>query len=58
MKFMWDGEDYASLEKAESQRAEYEKEAFEVRLVEEDGKVHVYTRRVVTDVEVEGPPPT
>ena len=56
-KFMWDGEDYESLADAKQKQAEYEKDDFETRVVEEDGKVHVYTRRVVTDVQVEGAPP-
>jgi hypothetical protein len=58
MKFMWDGREYDSTEEAQKVRAEYEKERFEVHVVEEDGKIHVYTRRVVAEVVVEGPPPT
>ena len=57
MKFMWDGQDYESIEEAEKVQAQYEKEKFETRIVEEDGKIHVYTRRVVTEVVVEGSPP-
>jgi hypothetical protein len=57
MKFMWDGRDYESGAAAEEVKQEYEKDNFETRIVEEDGKFHVYTRRVVTNVEVEGSPP-
>ena len=57
-KFMWDGREYESAAEAEKAKGEYEKERFETRIVEEDGKIHVYTRRVVTEVKVEGPAPT
>ena len=53
-KFMWDGKDYESPDEAKTKMAEYEKEGFEVRMVEEEDKVHVYTRRVVTEVQVDG----
>ncbi len=56
-KFMWDGREYESSAEAVEAQAEYEKENFETRVVEEDSKVHVYTRRVVTHIEVDGPPP-
>ena len=57
MKFMWDGIDYESADDAKKAQAEYEKENFETRIVEEEDKIHVYTRRVVTEITVEGPPP-
>jgi hypothetical protein len=56
-KFMWDGREYETADEAKQVQAEYEKENFETRLVEEDGKFFVYSRRVVTEVVVEGPPP-
>ena len=56
-KFMWDGEIYESPEEAENKSKEYEESKFEVRLVEKGGKYLVYTRRVVTEVVVEGAPP-
>ena len=58
MKFMWDGENYASLEDARKKQAEYEKDGFETRIVDEEGNTHVYTRRVVREVTTDGPPPT
>ena len=58
MKFMWDGIDYESTEEAEKAKAEHEEKSFETRLVEEDGKPRVYTRRVVKDVVVDGSPPS
>ena len=57
MKFMWDGIDYESIDVAKKALAEYEKENFESRIIEEGDTIEVYTRRVVTDVQVEGPPP-
>jgi hypothetical protein len=57
LKFMWDGKDYESSDEAEKVKQEYEKQNFETRTVEENGKVQIYTRRVVTEVKVEGPPP-
>jgi hypothetical protein len=58
MKFMWDGREYETLEDAMKIKGEYEKERFETRIVEEGDKFHVYTRRVVTEIVVDGPPPT
>lgn len=57
MKFMWNGEDYESIDDAKKVQADYEKENFETRVVEEDGTFHVYSRRVVAEVVVDGPPP-
>ena len=57
VKFMWDGRDYETADEAAKVKEEYEQEAFETRIVEEGDKYHVYTRRVVTEVEVEGAPP-
>lgn len=56
-KFMWDGSDYDSVDDALESRERYEKDSFETRLLEEDGKVHVYTRRVVAEVVVSGEAP-
>ncbi len=52
-KFMWDGLEYDDEEKAGSVEKEYAEKGFEVRTCSEDGKVFVYTRRVVTEVVVE-----
>lgn len=52
-KFMWDGEEYDSEEKAGSVEKEYAEKGFEVQSCREDGKVFLYTRRLVTEVEVE-----
>jgi len=57
-KFMWDGREYGEREEAEKARVEYEKEGFETRIVSADDAVRVYTRRVVSQIELTGPAPT
>ena len=52
-KFLWDGEEYETKEKAKSVEKEYAEKGFEVRTCREDGKVLLYTRRVVTEVVVD-----
>jgi hypothetical protein len=49
-KFMWDAEEYEDKQKAAAVEKDYAEKGFEVRSVSEDGKVHLYTRRVVTEV--------
>ena len=56
-KYMWDGEVYASHDEAEAKREEYAGNEFETQLVEEEEQFLVYTRRVVTEVVVEGEAP-
>ena len=53
-KYMWDGEEYESVEKAKETAEKYKEKDFEVETVNEDGKFLVYSRRVVTEVVVEG----
>lgn len=53
-KFMWDGIDYPSQEKALEKTQKYKDDGFEVETIEEDGKTYLYTRRVVTEVVLEG----
>lgn len=55
-KHMWDGEDYESESAARENIAKYSENGFETKLIEEEGKYLVYTRRVVTEVKVEGEP--
>ncbi len=55
-KFMWDGEDYESESAAKENAAKYNKDGFETKLIDEGGKYIVYTRRVVSEVVVEGEP--
>ena len=53
-KFMWDGVEYETEEAAKEKAKEYSDKGFEVELKEESGKYLVYTRRVVTEIVVEG----
>jgi len=57
-KFMWDGKVYETDSDAKNVMGEYEKDNFEVRMLENEGKHILYTRRAVIEVVVEGPPPT
>ena len=49
-KFMWDGQAYATKEEASGAEQSFRKDNFEVRVVEQEGKFLVYTRRIVTQV--------
>ena len=55
-KYMWDGEEYESEAAAQENISKYNEENFETRLLEEEGKYLVYTRRLVTEIVVEGEP--
>jgi len=55
-KFMWDGEVYDSLAAAQNVGKTYEEKGFQVRIFEKEGKHLVYTRRVVTEIVIEGTP--
>jgi hypothetical protein len=52
-KFVWDGEEYDSEEQASSVEKKYSEKGFEVRVWREDGKVLIYTRRVVTEIVID-----
>ena len=52
-KFMWDGEEYDSEEKAKATQKQYKENGFEVQLCCEDDNVLLYTRRVVTEIVLE-----
>jgi hypothetical protein len=56
-KFMWDSKVYETEEEAKKIMQTYQEKNFETRLVSEEGKYFLYTRRVVTEVVVEGAPP-
>jgi hypothetical protein len=51
-KFMWDGRTLESREEASRVVESYRKDNFEVRMVEEEGKFFVYSRRAVKGVAV------
>jgi len=52
-KFMWDKGNYSTEAEAKENMAKYERDGFETRLVEEEGKFLVYTRRIVTEIILE-----
>ena len=52
-KFMWDNRNYSTEAEAKEKMAIYEKDGFETRLVKEEGKFLVFTRRVVTEIILE-----
>lgn len=54
-KFMWDGKLYETNEEALRAKEAYRRDNFDTRMVEEDGKFLVYTRRVVKEVVVAAP---
>ncbi len=56
-KFMWDGESYEEMDLAQTAEESYKKNGFETKIIEEEGKPLVYTRREVKEVVVEGQPP-
>ena len=56
-KFMWDTVVYETKKEAQDVEKKYREDGFEVELVEVEGKPYLYTRRVVTEVVVEGEAP-
>ena len=55
-KYMWDGRIYETKQDMKRTAEEYAKEDFEVEEVEEEGKNYLFTRRLVTEIVVEGSP--
>ena len=56
-KFMWDGVEYETEAEADKKAEEYKAEEFEVEKIAEEGKSFLYTRRVVTEIVLEGEAP-
>jgi hypothetical protein len=52
-KFMWDSEEYPDKKAAKETEKKYSADGFEVQSCSEDGKVLLYTRRIVTEVVAE-----
>jgi hypothetical protein len=52
-KFMWDGEEYDSKKRASEVEKDYLEKGFEVQTCSEEGKVLLYTRRVVTEIVID-----
>ena len=53
-KYMWDGKEYNDKNQANEIENNYKNENFETRIIEENGNYLIYTRRVVTEIVVEG----
>ncbi len=51
---MWDGINYESETAAKENADKYSKDGFETKLIEEDGKYLVYSRRVAKEIKIEG----
>lgn len=56
-KFMWDGTSYATEDEAKNAEKRYKEDGFEVRTTKENDHFEVYTRRVVTEIVLEGEAP-
>jgi hypothetical protein len=56
-KFMWDCVVYETKKDAEEMGKKYQDDGFEIEYVEEEGKSHLFTRRAVTEIVVEGEAP-
>jgi hypothetical protein len=55
-KFMWDGVIYDTTVEAQAAQSNCLSAGFETHLVEQDDKYLLYTRRVVTEIKIEGAP--
>jgi len=56
-KFMWDGKVYESEKEAQEIKQKYKDDKFEVEPVKEEQGYLLYTRRVVTEIVLEGEAP-
>lgn len=56
-KFMWDGVVYETKNEAQDTMEKYKKDGFEVESIEEEKKHLLYSRRVVTEIVLEGEAP-
>lgn len=56
-KYMWDGESYGTREEAETKAQTYTEDDFQTQVIEAEDAFLVYTRRVVTEIVLEGEAP-
>ena len=56
-KFMWDGKTYKTEDLAKDAENTYKEDGFETRVITEDDHYSVYTRRLVTEIVLEGEAP-
>lgn len=57
LKFMWDGISYATEEESKKAQQKYKEDGFEARTIKENDHFEVFTRRVVTEIVLEGEAP-
>jgi hypothetical protein len=56
-KFMWDGCEYNDENTVAIATEKYKSSNFETRLINENNKFYIFTRKMVTEVKVEGSQP-
>jgi len=56
-KFMWDYIVYESKKEAQDMMQKFKDDGFEVELIEEEKQHLLYTRKVITEIVVEGEAP-
>ncbi|MHB8277368.1 MAG: hypothetical protein ACYDIA_06920 [Candidatus Humimicrobiaceae bacterium] len=55
-KFMWDGSTYNDEKSAFEISQKYESDGFETKVINEEDKYFVFSRRIVKEIIVEGQP--
>jgi hypothetical protein len=55
-KYMWDGRSYSNEQEMKQIKKTYLDKGFEVQVVEEENQYFLFSRRLVTEVVVEGQP--
>jgi len=55
-KFMWDGSTYNDEKSAFEISQKYESDGFETKMINEEDKYFVFSRRIVKEIIVEGQP--
>ena len=53
-KYMWNGQEYPDKDSAEQAKETYQRDGFEVLIFEEQDKFTVYSRRLVTEIVLDG----
>lgn len=56
-KYMWDGKTYETEDLAKDAEKTYKENGFETRRISEGAGFSLYTRRVVTEIVIEGEAP-
>jgi hypothetical protein len=52
-KYVWDGQEYDDKKKAHEVEKEYRDKGFDVQSCSEDGRILLFTRRLVTEIVLE-----